>query len=108
MPPISYAPNPAECRWVGPGVSDLECNTCVLGYQTASRRMAQYDTVKCGWGPLFVSPAAYEASPRRDVVQRLKRNRIGCLTATQRILNAPYQASATEIDLIACPPLIGY
>ena len=30
---MSFAPNPVECRWVGPRVSDLECDSCLLGFQ---------------------------------------------------------------------------
>ena len=35
-PAISLAPNPVECLWVGPMVSDLDCSTCILGYETTS------------------------------------------------------------------------
>ena len=34
--PISYAPNPAECLWIGPLVSDLNCSFCILGTEIAS------------------------------------------------------------------------
>ena len=34
--PIAWAPNMVECRYVGPYVSDLNCSTCVLGYETTS------------------------------------------------------------------------
>ena len=36
VPPIEMAPNPVECVWVGPLVSDFDCSTCVLGYETTS------------------------------------------------------------------------
>ena len=36
MPPIEMSPNPVECVWVGPLVSDFDCSTCVLGYETNS------------------------------------------------------------------------
>ena len=35
-PPVAFAPNPVECLWVGPNVSNFECVTCVLGYETVS------------------------------------------------------------------------
>ena len=35
-PPIAFAPNPVQCEWIGPLVSDLECTTCVIGYETNS------------------------------------------------------------------------
>ena len=34
--PIGFAPNPVECLWVGPHVSDLNCSGCVLGHETTS------------------------------------------------------------------------
>ena len=34
--PIGFSPNPVECVWVGPNVSEFECKTCVLGYETTS------------------------------------------------------------------------
>ena len=34
-PPIAFAPNPVECVWVGPLVSDLDCTSCVLGFEIA-------------------------------------------------------------------------
>ena len=30
---IGLAPNPVECLWVGPRMSDFDCSTCVLGYE---------------------------------------------------------------------------
>ena len=36
LPPIYLAPNPVECLWIGPNVSDFDCSTCVLGYETTS------------------------------------------------------------------------
>jgi hypothetical protein len=36
LPPIAFAPNPVECLWIGPLVSDFNCSTCVLGYETTS------------------------------------------------------------------------
>ena len=36
FPSISFAPNFVECLWIGPLVSDFNCSTCVLGYQTTS------------------------------------------------------------------------
>ena len=35
-PIVSFSPNPVECLWTGPLVSDFNCSTCVLGYETAS------------------------------------------------------------------------
>ena len=35
-PAIGFSPNPVECVWVGPSVSDLNCSGCVLGYETES------------------------------------------------------------------------
>ena len=34
--PIAFAPNPVECLWIGPLVSDFNCSTCVIGYETTS------------------------------------------------------------------------
>lgn len=34
--PIAFAPNPVECLWIGPNVSDFNCSTCILGYETTS------------------------------------------------------------------------
>ena len=36
LAPIALAPNPVECLWIGPLVSDFDCSTCVLGYETTS------------------------------------------------------------------------
>jgi len=36
QPPIAFAPNPTQCVFIGPKVSDFACNTCGLGYETAS------------------------------------------------------------------------
>ena len=32
----SFAPNPVGCVWKGPHVSDLDCATCALGYETTN------------------------------------------------------------------------
>ena len=34
--PIAFAPNPVECLWIGPRVSDFDCSTCGIGYETTS------------------------------------------------------------------------
>lgn len=36
LPPIIFAPNPVQCLWVGPLVSDFNCSHCALGYEAAS------------------------------------------------------------------------
>ena len=36
LSPIAFAPNPVECLWIGPLVSDFNCSTCVIGYETNS------------------------------------------------------------------------
>ena len=33
---FAFAPNPVECRWVGPLVSDYDCGFCNLGYETTN------------------------------------------------------------------------
>ena len=33
--PISFAPNPAQCRWLGPLFSDFDCRHCHLGYEAS-------------------------------------------------------------------------
>ena len=35
-PTLGMNPNPTECVWLGPNVSDIECSTCALGYETTS------------------------------------------------------------------------
>jgi len=30
--PITFTPNPVQCLWTGPLVSDFDCSHCVLGY----------------------------------------------------------------------------
>ena len=32
---LSIAPNPVQCRWKGPFMSDFNCSFCVLGYETS-------------------------------------------------------------------------
>ena len=32
--PITTSPNPVECKWVGPNMSDFDCSTCRLGYES--------------------------------------------------------------------------
>ena len=34
--PMDFSPNPVQCRWVGPLVSDFNCSRCVLGYEAIS------------------------------------------------------------------------
>ena len=34
--PILLAPNPVKCEWVGPNISNVNCTSCALGYETAS------------------------------------------------------------------------
>ena len=34
--PISFAPNPVQCLWVGPLFSDFDCRHCNLGYEAVS------------------------------------------------------------------------
>ena len=36
LAPIALNPNPVECLWIGPLVSDFNCSTCVIGYETTS------------------------------------------------------------------------
>ena len=31
---MSFGPNPVECVWEGPNVSDFKCDNCVFGYET--------------------------------------------------------------------------
>ena len=38
--PISLAPNPVQCHWTGPNMSDFDCDHCVLGYETTSETNA--------------------------------------------------------------------
>ena len=34
--PMSFSPNPVQCQWVGPLLSDFNCSRCVLGYEAIS------------------------------------------------------------------------
>ena len=34
--PISASPNPVDCVWVGPFVSDFNCSACRLGYESVT------------------------------------------------------------------------
>ena len=34
--PVSFAPNPVGCVWIGPYVGNFSCSTCVLGYERTS------------------------------------------------------------------------
>ena len=36
VPLINFQPNPVECLWVGPNMSDFDCSSCHLGYETTS------------------------------------------------------------------------
>ena len=66
--PISFSPNPAQCAWVGPLVSDVDCSQCVGGYETTSD-----ENVTCtmpsfrprrGWSP---TRAAFQLHDARGV-----------------------------------------
>lgn len=43
--PIVFAPNPIECLWIGPNLNNLNCSTCVLGYE--------WDGTMCDWPNSF-------------------------------------------------------
>ena len=34
QPPLGFAPNPILCRWVASNLSNINCSTCTLGYET--------------------------------------------------------------------------
>ena len=34
--PMLLAPNPVKCEWVGPNITNVNCTSCALGYETAS------------------------------------------------------------------------
>ena len=45
--PISFAPNPVECKWIGPNLTHFDCSRCVLGYETTNTDNAT--TVDTKW-----------------------------------------------------------
>ena len=57
---MSLSPNPAECVWIGPLLSDLNCSTCILGYETNST-----DDTTC-IKPKFRPYREWEASAERQ------------------------------------------
>ena len=37
QPPISFSPNPVQCVWIGPFISDFDCDHCGIGYEVTSQ-----------------------------------------------------------------------
>ena len=62
--PISFSPNPVGCVWVGPLVSDLDCSTCVLGYEL-STTVGSNSTPTCT-KPEFRPYNGWEGSADKD------------------------------------------
>ena len=69
--PITFSPNPVQCRWVGPLVSDLDCS-CGLGYEAYSYRwMLSTDPagmLTC-YKPAFRPHRGWRASEERAQLQ---------------------------------------
>ena len=61
--PISFSPNPVQCLWVGPLVSDFDCSHCVLGYEAISE-----DDATCN-KPEFRPYRGWQSSEERDQLQ---------------------------------------
>jgi len=63
-PPIAFAPNPSRCVSNGPKVTDLDCTSCDLGFETASA--TNTTCVKPDFGPYRGWAANYSRLRLRD------------------------------------------